>query len=436
MPGKPKLLAGQRTAQVLVNTNAPHPINQPSVISLAGNTGNGAIFSASPDPIIFPAQAAGTSSAPLDVQIENSGDVAMTFSNIVITQAGSDFILATTSQDFKTCTTPTNPSTFCGVAVTFSPAANATGTRTAQLVLTDSAGGSPQTIQISGTVAGTTGLNVSPLSLSIGPVAISTTGPGSFQNVSLSNPTTTPVTVTLAVTGDTTDFSAVQVGCTGSPAFTVPANGACTVQVHFNPTVGPSGLRTATVGFTSPQVTGIPSVSATAEAVNNTDPALTFFTVPSPLNFGTVPLGQTSNNSSAFLAITNTPPSGCAGAGCGGPLTITAITPTTSDYIVAPPQGNSFCTTVPLTIPSSFTCNVPILFSPTAVGARNASLVITSNDPQGPVSVPLFGAGVAVAIAVASPQAVIFGSSQIGAVSPAQIVTLQNVGSGLRIRAR
>ncbi len=422
--------ASARDAQILVTTNAP---GSPATIPISGNSGNGALVSVSPAPIVFPAQAAGTSSAPMDISILNGGDIALTFSSLAITQAGgSDFTLATTSPDFKTCTTPTGPSIFCGVAITFSPAANATGTRTANLVLTDSAGGSPQSIQITGTVAGTNALNVSPGSIAIGPVAIGTSGTSSLKNITLSNPTTTAVTVNgLNITGDATDFSVSNGSCTSLPPFTVAGGASCFFSVIFGPAVGPSGLRTATLTVTSPQVANIPAIPLSAEAVSNTDPALTYFSVPSPLNLGTVPVGQSSNNSSAFLVIDNTAPIPCQGGGfnCGGPLTVTSITPGLGDYIVGAPQGAAYCTAPPFTIPvGNNGCTIPLLFAPTVAGPRNTSLVITSNDPQGPVAIPLSGTGVATGILEASPTNINFGNSQIGAVSPPQTVTFQNAG--------
>jgi len=437
-PGTPSIICLEqpncstegRGAQIIVTTNAP---GSPSTIQLGGNSGNGAIFSVSPNPIVFSAQVPGTTSAPLDVVGENSGDLGMTASNVAITGTNAaDFsaTLVPVASGFPPCTNKVGPGTFCQLEVTFNPAANATGTRTAMLLVTDTAGGSPQSFPISGLVAATA-LDVSPTSISFGPESI---GNNTFRNVTLGNPTTTAVTVSaLTITGDTADFTVANASCPSLPPFTVAGGASCIVQVHFRPTAGPSGLRTATLGITSPQVSGIPSVALTAEAVSNTDPALTYFSVPSPLVFGTVPLGQTSNNSSDLLVIDNTQPIPCVGGGftCGAPLIITAITPGISDFIVSAPQGNSYCTAPPLTIPTGGSCTIPLLFSPTAVGARNSSLVITSNDPQGPVSIPVSGMGVAIAIAEVSPAALIFGSSQIAVISPPQIVTLQNVGRGV-----
>jgi hypothetical protein len=45
------------------------------------------------------------------------------------------------------------------------------------------------------------------------------------------------------------------------------------------------------------------------------------------------------------------------------------------------------------TLPAGTTCSVQVAFRPTGTGTRTAGLVITSDDPTSPTSVPLSGVG-------------------------------------------
>ena len=215
----------------------------------------------------------------MDIVGENSGDVAMTATAISITGPNAaDFSATLVPVQFESpaCTLTVNPSTFCQFEVTFSPAANATGTRTATLLLTDSAGGSPQSFPLSGTVIGSANLFVSPTSAALGPVAIGAPPPIPFTNFTLTNPTASAETVSaLTISGDTTDFSVTNGTCPSLPPFAIAANSSCVVRVQFSAAVGPSGLRMATLAVTTnPSIAGIPTVSITAEAVTTMDPAL------------------------------------------------------------------------------------------------------------------------------------------------------------------
>jgi hypothetical protein len=88
--------------------------------------------------------------------------------------------------------------------------------------------------------------------------------------------------------------------------------------------------------------------------------------------------------------------------------------------------ASNSCTTA---ISDAGTCKVTVNFTPTAIGARMATLTIYANIPGGQITVPLAGSGVAGAAIVLSPTSVSFGSNLIGvATAPAQNVTISNTG--------
>jgi FtsP/CotA-like multicopper oxidase with cupredoxin domain len=81
------------------------------------------------------------------------------------------------------------------------------------------------------------------------------------------------------------------------------------------------------------------------------------------------------------------------------------------------------------TVAPNGTCTISVTFKPTAAGARNASLGITTNDPANPLlSVGLSGTGT-VPIANVSRTTIPFGNQPVGTTSAAQNVILSNTGA-------
>jgi hypothetical protein len=108
--------------------------------------GGGPVLTFSKTTIKFPITPVGTTTLPKGVRVTNTGTAPAHFSSIAIS--------GTNAGDFKikknTCSiAPLAPGAFCNVKVTFTP--SQTGTRTASLVFTDDAPGSPQTVKLTGT---------------------------------------------------------------------------------------------------------------------------------------------------------------------------------------------------------------------------------------------------------------------------------------------
>jgi len=436
-PPSPACLALQgcnpasRTANIQILSNA---MQGTQLLGLSGAAVVGPSFSFSPNPIVFPAQAAGTTSAQLFAQGESLGDSVLAVSNIALSGPNaSDFSLQLTGVGGPDCVTnPVPPGSLCNLGITFSPPANATGTRTATLTFTDTAGDSPQSIPVSGTVASANFLNISPLNLSPNfPVAF---GTSTYAVLDLQNPSTTgSVQVTgLNITGaNMGDFSAAPSNCgtSGALPMTIPANSTCYVDVTFNPAAGASGMRAATLTVqTTPAAAGLPTVSLTGDAVTNSQPAMSFSFVPNPLNFGGLQVGETSNNASVLFTISNKYPIPCAGGAstCGAPLIISSITPGLSDYTVI--SQASGCAPFPATIAIGSGCTYALVFKPAQAGPRNTNIVIQSNDPQGTVQLPLYGSGFSLPLGEILGSALDFGRSAIGVASPPLTTTLKNAG--------
>ena len=193
-------------------------------------------FSISSTTLNFANQSIGSTSTPESVTLTNVGNAALTLSSVQVTGSNAgDFTLT------NHCGSSLAASAQCTLAITFAPSAH--GTRTASVVFTDNAAGSPQTVSLSGTGTAPT-VSLSPTSLSFGsqPVATGSTA----QTVTLTNSGNATLSITsLVPTGaNASDFAETADTCGSS----VPAGGNCTIEVTFTPSA--SGQRTATLSIT------------------------------------------------------------------------------------------------------------------------------------------------------------------------------------------
>ena len=127
--------AGTRLGSILMQDNAA---GSPHVINLSG-IGSGPVATLNPGSLTFSAQPVGTSSAAQAVILANSGNAALSISNIQIT---GDY------SQTNNCPATLAASSSCTINVTFSPTAS--GTRNGSLTVSDNAQGSPQVVNLAG----------------------------------------------------------------------------------------------------------------------------------------------------------------------------------------------------------------------------------------------------------------------------------------------
>jgi hypothetical protein len=130
---------GSASGTVTINDSAS---SKPMVIELLGTA---TVVEFTPDGLTFPAQEVGTTSTPQTIQLTNIGKTALDFTYFMYV-GGNDY------NDFSetnNCPTDLNAGASCTITVTFTP--KKTGTRTAAVYVTDNAGGSPQTVPLTGT---------------------------------------------------------------------------------------------------------------------------------------------------------------------------------------------------------------------------------------------------------------------------------------------
>jgi hypothetical protein len=228
--------------------------------------------------------------------------------------------------------------------------------------------------------------------LAFGSVPVGSSSP--TLTVILTNPNNSITTITgIAASGD---FSA----SSNCPAIAVA--GTCSINVTFAPSA--TGARTGSLsvsnaGSNSPQI--IPLTGTGTQAGIQVSPVL--------LNFGSQVIASASTGQN--ITILNT----------GTANLLLSNVATTGDF-----STTGSCAT----IPAGSNCNLTVVFTPTAAGARTGTVTFTDNFGDGNQTqvVNLTGAGT-VAGAQMTPSALVFPSTVVGATSFVLNTKLTNTGT-------
>lgn len=129
---------GSFVAAISISDNAP---GSPELIPLSGSALPVPVVTLSPSSISFSSQYVGTSGLPQTVTVTNTGNAALTISNV--TTSVADFGM------LSNCTNAVQPGTNCTIGVFFDPTAS--GARAGTLIITDNSPSSPQVVALSGT---------------------------------------------------------------------------------------------------------------------------------------------------------------------------------------------------------------------------------------------------------------------------------------------
>ena len=356
-------------------------------------TGNGPGASFNPTSLSFGNQALSTTSTAKTVTLTNSGNQTLTISSISIT--------GTNSGDFSqtnNCGSSLSQSGNCTISVTFTP--SATGSRSASVSISDNAGGSPQTVSLTGTGTGTPQISFSPTSWSFGNQLVNTSS--TAESITVTNPGNASLTISsVSITGTNAgDFSQ-----TNNCSTVAAGSGSCTIQVTFTPSA--TGSRSASVSVTD-NASGSPHTVALSGT--GTAPQISFS--PSSWSFG----NQLVNTSSTAESITVTNPGTAT-------LTISGISITGTNAADFSQTNN--CSTVAA---GSGSCTIQVTFTPSATGSRSASISVTDSASGSPHTVSLSGTGTAPQISF-SPSSWSFGNQLVNTISAAESITVTNPGT-------
>jgi hypothetical protein len=374
-------------------TIADNASNSPQTVPLTG-TGIAASVVFSPSSLTFADQTVGTSSAASVVTLNNTGTAALTITSVAITGANSGDYSQTSN-----CGGSVAAGGSCSISTVFTP--TAPGTRSANITITDSVIGSPQNVPLSGTgIAPVVGL--SPVSVSFASQAVGTTS--SARIVTLSNSGSAALTINgISITGTNSGDFAQTNTCAGSLAVAA----SCTISVTFTPTA--AGTRQASISV-SDNAAGSPQTVALTGT--GTAPAVSFST--SSITFASQAVGSSSPVSGATLFNTG-----------NALLSISSISITGAN------AGDfSQTNTCGVSVAAGGSCNINVVFSPTAAGTRTATISIADNALGTPQSINLTGTGTTGGpTASISPLSLTFASQNLLTTSAAQTVTLTNSGA-------
>jgi hypothetical protein len=365
-PNPPQALAAQAVVSLLDNTNQA---TQTITIPLSGTeTAPTPAIVFSPPSLAFSGQNVGSATASQSVTVTNNGSSPLAISSIGVSGADSgDFSQTNTCPIAPVATIAINAT--CTIFVAFRP--TATGPRVADLSVADNASASPQTVALTGTGTAA-GVSLMPASLIFGGQNPGTP-PSAPQTITLQNTGTGPLTISnISITGaNAADFAETN-NCPVGPAATLSAQHSCAISVTFDPTV--TGPRSASLAISddfvpSPQILGL---SGTGTA-----PVVSF--VQSTLQFGSTLLRAQAGNQPVQLSNTG-----------NGPLVITRVGLTginPGDFTVSGSCVGASGQSISLA-PAS-TCTIEVNFVPTAIGSRNAALIVTDNASGSPQQVAL-----------------------------------------------
>jgi len=386
---------GGRAATLTVTDSA----GSPTAISLSGTgVAETKLLTVSPTTLVFGPQVTGTTSAVQYINVANTGNFTVTFTNVTIT---TNYALS------NNCTGQLGPGSACSIGVTFTP--TSTGTKAGTVTITDNATGSPQKVTLSGTgIATTSDIQLSQSTVVFDAQSVSTQSPP--QIVYYYNQGNTTVTInSFALSGTNPgDFSTSGSGC--SAGGQVSALSYCTFRILFTPAA--AGARSATLTITDTDPGSPRSIAISGTGISSSVPEVLLN--PTSLTFATQAEGTTSaaqninltNNGTANLTISS--------------IVIAGADPT--DY----KQTNN----CPATLAAGFSCNIAVTFSPIATGTRTATVTATDSATGSPHSVNLTGTGKAGALPVVTltPPSLAFPNVALNTTSK-QTVTVKNTGA-------
>ncbi|MBI3485004.1 MAG: choice-of-anchor D domain-containing protein [Acidobacteria bacterium] len=375
---------GSKNADLVVNSNAP---GSPHNIYLSGTGAGAGVLTLLPTSLNFGNIKLGTSSAPQQSQLTNTGSGALAILGISV--AGYTIV------EFPKTTTCGNSlaaGASCSVSVTFTP--SDLGTFAAAIHIDTDAVVSPTLIGLAGVGVG--GVPSVSGGASFGNQAVNVTS--APQSITLTNVGDMDLVISaVAVTNNSSIFSQAN-NCVGTLAPTA----SCTINVTFTPlgSLHYTGLLSITHdSYSSPLVLGLSGTGFVPPVVSLS---------PTSLDFG----NQIVATSSAAKTVTLTNTGGTV-------LNISSLT-ISGDYSKTDNCGAS--------VTAAGSCTINVTFTPSTTGTRSGAVTITDDAAGSPHIISLTGNGVTPPGVSLSPTSLTFNPQLVGSTSAAQTVTLTNTG--------
>jgi Abnormal spindle-like microcephaly-assoc'd, ASPM-SPD-2-Hydin/Protein of unknown function (DUF1573) len=352
--------AGNISGTIKIVSNAG---NSPLTIPVSG-VGAQAGLAISPTSFSFGSVVDGqTKSQPITVT--NTGSAALTIVNVAVT--GSAFSVSGMATPVTI-----NAGRTATLSALFAP--TIAGLQTGSISISSNAPNSPNVVSLTGTgTAASVTLSSNPSSVSFSGVNV---GSSASNSVTISNSGNTTLTIS-QISVSAKDFA---VSGMATPV-TLAAGANAALNVTFRPSASENITGNITVESSQGASAVIPVSGVGLQAGLSISPG--------SASFGNVTVGSPTTQSIQLLNNGT------------GTLTVTQVS-------VA---GNGFgigTLALPLNINAGQAANVTVQFAPSAPGATNGSITITSNAPNSPAVVSLTGTG------VAATQSLSFSSTSLG----------------------
>lgn len=361
----------------------------------------------SPASLTFANQMVGTTSAPQQLLVTNTGSVPLQVTSLTL---AGDYIESDTCNGKSIL-----PGDACIIEVSFAP--TQTGSDAGLLTLYGNlAAGGQLTVPLNGTGTPGASVTLTPQSLCFAATLIGQTSntscqsgstPQQVQSIVIAN--TGPITVALTSVSVSGDFILAANTCGASLAPANTANDSCTVSISFKPTL--SGSRTGALTVVDSAGT------QTAQLFGTGQTAATDVLSPLSLTFAAQTIGTTSSPQQITLA----------NNGDQSLLDI-SVQSSSSAFIFANNCGT--------TLAGHSICAIAVNFVPGVIGTQSGSLTVSDTIASGTSAtvdsqqVLVSGTGLApVGVASASPASLDFGYYAVGKTSPPQLVAVTNNGS-------
>ena len=372
-----------RSGQLTVSANVA---GGQLAVALSGTGLNAATVNVAPASLSFGTVAAGTTSASLQVTVENGGASAIPITSVNVT---APFVLANNA-----CGGSLAANSDCALSVTFAPTQS--GTSGGTLTIVEAAG--TLTVQLSGIGASPPTDTLSPSSLTFSGTIVGALSPA--QPVTLTNSGGMPLTsIAASVTGPFQVSSNCGTQLTGGAS--------CSINVVFVPTATGTQAGKLTVSdLLETQTVPLTGTGLLAPVIGVN---------PASLIFPAQQVGAAS--APLTLTVSNT----------GGAAMANVSFQVTGQPAGVFSTGTSSCGA---TLNGGSSCTVQVIFTPATAGENTATLIVSSSTlGVKAATVALSGTGTAAAGLNVSPAQMTFTQAAIGQASAAQTATISNTSS-------
>ena len=405
---------GLQSATLSVASNAN---NSPLAVPISGTGYAAGYLQVSSAALTFPDTSLGATSAGQTITITNIGQSLVNLSPFAISSVRANWGNGSDFQVLSNCPAQLLAAASCTIGVTFTPLA--TGARAAQFYLQGDGYGN-QYLYLYG--SGITSVQQGAFSLSatvlnFDPQLINTQS--ARQTITFISTGAAPVNiygVTIATAGQTgtSDFAITSGSCVSTSLVAVNPQATCSIVVQYTPTVATAETGTVTI---TDSASGSPhTIALTGMGIAATQ-SLEF--TPGNFAFPDQPVGVPTTPTYIYAFNTGT-----------APITVDRIL-TTGDFSVytSTCPGAVLKPNPAVGYEPSPSCNVRVIFTPTAVGARTGTLTFVDSAGGNPQVLALAGNGIAATGGLfLEPSSLLYPVQAVGTTSATQHLAIYNPG--------